>query len=477
MKRSNCEKVKSMRKGASKIASLLLVFVMLSASLSNAALKKEIVEPTVNAGSYIVMSASTSEIVYEEHAERKLPIGAITKFMTAMVVLDNMHDTKEYENVLQISRNLEKYGKDFKKGESITVEDLLTAMLVGNSDEAAEALARYSASSRKIFVGEMNSKAMELGLISTQFTNPTGAYDPDHYSTAEEAAYIVQAAIRYDEIKKLSAYDTKAIQIIGNQKKKIKNRSLTFTNTNQLLSSNNQSKRYQYIKGGIEGSLSKPRRYSQYAGVATKDDMQLVVILLEGNEDTLAQNAIDLFEYGYSKVTKNTIVKAGKCLGKAKVKGGAITKVKGYTENKGFAYIPPEGSTDLLTTEVFMYDNLVAPLRAGQKVGEFRIYVADELKGTVDLVTKKEVKKGWFPSKLYISNFATVMIVIIGLLIAFFTIRHKAGKKRRAKLKERERQAKIRQMAMEQEALEEDRRKRNWTYGGNYENKDINDKL
>ena len=120
MKRSKCEKVKSMRKGAAKTASLLLVLVMLSASFSNAALKKEIVEPTVNAGSYIVMSASTSEMVYEEHAERKLPIGAITKFMTAMVVLDNMHDTKEYENVLQISRNLEKYGKDFKKGESIS---------------------------------------------------------------------------------------------------------------------------------------------------------------------------------------------------------------------------------------------------------------------------------------------------------------------------------------------------------------------
>lgn len=459
-----------------KVTSLALVFVLISASLSFAAVKREIVEPNVNAGSYIVMSGSTSEIVYEEHAERKLPIGAITKFMTAMVVIDNMHNQSELENVVEITPSIAKYGKDFKKGESVTVENLLKAMLVGNSDEAAEALARYSASSRRIFVSEMNSKAMEIDLISTQFANPTGMYHPDHYATAEEAAFLVQAAIRYDKIKEITGLDTVNVNIIGNKKKKIKNRIKTFANQNALLSSNKTSQQYKYIKGGISGELERPRNYAQYAGISTKDDMQLIVVLLEGKADTLAQNAIDLFEYGYAKVSKNTIVKAGKCLGKAKVRGGATTRVKGYTETKGFAYIPPEGSEDLLTTEVFMYDDLVAPLRAGAKVGEFRIYVADELKGTVDLVTKKDVKEGWLLSKIYISNFATVVLVVVLLALAYLTLRIKAAKRRRKKIKEQERQRKIREEALRQEALENDRKKRNWTHS-NYDNKDINDKF
>ena len=466
MSRENCRN-RALNIVLRMILPVLMMIVLVGTSLSDAALRKEIVEPTVNAGSYIVMSGSTSEIVYEEHAERKLPMGAITKYMTAMVVIDNMHDTSELKNIVEISRKIAKYGKDFKKGESVTVEDLLIAMLVGNSDQAAEALATYSASRRGIFISEMNSKAMEIGLISTQFANPTGAYDPDHYATAEECAYLVQAAIRYDEIKKLSALDTATVHIIGNKKKKLKNRTLTLANTNMLLSGTKKSENYAYIKGGITGELRAPRTYSQYTGVATKDDMQLVVVILEGKEDTLAQNAIDLFEYGYLKVTKNTIVKAGKCLGKARVRGGAVTRVKGYTENKGFAYIPPEGSTDLLSTEVFMYDDLVAPLRVGQKVGEFRIYVADELKGTVDLVTKKEVKTGWIFSKIYISNFAAVLILLVAFVIGFFVLRIRMIKRRKKKIKERDRQAKIRELAMEQEALEEDRKKRNWTYGSN----------
>ena len=466
MSRENCRN-RALNIVLRMILPVLMMVVLVGTSFSDAALRKEIVEPTVNAGSYIVMSGSTSEIVYEEHAERKLPMGAITKYMTAMVVIDNMHDTSELKNIVEISRKIAKYGKDFKKGESVTVEDLLIAMLVGNSDQAAEALATYSASRRGIFISEMNSKAMEIGLISTQFANPTGAYDPDHYATAEECAYLVQAAIRYDEIKKLSALDTATVHIIGNKKKKLKNRTLTLANTNMLLSGTKKSESYAYIKGGITGELRAPRTYSQYTGVATKDDMQLVVVILEGKEDTLAQNAIDLFEYGYSKVTKNTIVKAGKCLGKARVRGGAVTRVKGYTENKGFAYIPPEGSTDLLSTEVFMYDDLVAPLRVGQKVGEFRIYVADELKGTVDLVTKKEVKTGWIFSKIYISNFAAVLILLVAFVIGFFVLRIRMIKRRKKKIKERDRQAKIRELAMEQEALEEDRKKRNWTYGSN----------
>ena len=113
-----------------------------------------------------------------------------------------------------------------------------------------------------------------------------------------------------------------------------------------------------------------------------------------------------------------------------------------------------------------MLDNLEAPLKEGAKVGEFRVYVADELKGTVDLVTDKPVAQGWPPSQWYISNLATVIISLVLILIIAFLLRVLYVKRRRAKRTEAMRRAKVREIAQRQIEMDEDRRRRNWTgYG------------
>lgn len=403
----------------------------------------QIVEPKVDAGSYVVMSGSTSEMVYAHYADRKLPIGDITKLMTAMIVIDNMHDTGEYSYRVTIKDKLKEYGKEFKPGDSVTVEDLMVAMLVDGSDVAAEALAIYNGK-RNDFISQMNSKAVELGLERTHFANPSGKYDHNHYATAKECAVMMQYAIRYPKIK-------------------------------EILSSVTIPEHYSYMNGSILGMMEAPIETAQYVGLATKSEMQFIVVMLEANRKHIADGAIDLFEYGDYKASKNTIVKAGKCMGRAKVKGGNITRVKAYTETKGFAYIPPEGSTDLVKTETVLTSGLTAPLAEGAKVGELRIYVADELKGTVDLVTDKEVKKGWPLSNIYISNFATVMTVVVILAAVYLLMRVRAANKRKARRIALERKIKIREAAIKQAALDEDRKRRKWTYSNYYDSKDIND--
>ena len=403
----------------------------------------QITEPKVDAGSYVVMSGSTSEIVYEHYADRKLSIGDITKLMTAMIVIDNMHDEGEYSYRVTIKDKLKEYGKEFKPGDSVTVEDLMVAMLVDGSDVAAEALAGYNGK-RKNFISLMNSKAVAMGLEKTHFANPSGRYDYSHYATAKECAVMMQYAIRYPKIK-------------------------------EILSSVTIPEHYSYVNGSILGMMEAPSKTAQYVGIATKNEMQFIVVMLEANRKHITDGAIDLFEYGDYKASKNTIVKAGKYMGRAKVKGGNITRVKAYTETKGFAYIPPEGSTDLVQTETVLTSGLKAPLAEGAKVGELRIYVADELKGTVDLVTNKEVKKGWPLSNIYISNFATVMTVVIILLAVYLLMRVRAANKRKARRIALERKIKIREEAIKQAALDEDRKRRKWTYSNYYDSKDMND--
>ncbi|MBQ0018346.1 MAG: D-alanyl-D-alanine carboxypeptidase [Clostridiales bacterium] len=445
---------------------MLMMVTTITCNVSFAAAKKaaaDIKEPTVSATSYVVMSGSTSEVILNSEGDAKLSCGSIAKFMTAMVVLDNMYDNSELDNIVEIGEKTDEYGDSFRKGESATVRDMLYAMLVGGSDEAAEALARYSASDRKIFIKEMNSKAVELELMDTQYTNPTGLQSKHQYSTALDSARIIQAAMRYPLIKTITGTDSYTLDISSKKKA----RKLTVTNTNPLLSSTKSSEKYKNITGGILSrgdSKEKGGSFDQYAGTAEQDGMEIVVVLLGENSKKTAVDAKNLLAYGFKKVTKNTIVQADKKVGKAKVKGGAVTRVDAYTESKGYAYVPPEGSTNLVQTKTVMLDDLEAPLKAGDKVGEFRIYVADELKGTVDLITKKDVEKGWFPSQIYISNLATVIIAFLLILVSALIGRIVYVQKSRERRREEKRKQMIREAARKQLEIEEDRRRRNWTY-------------
>jgi len=419
--------------------------------------------PPVSASSYMVMSGSTSEKVASKHAVRKMQPGKITMLMTAMVVLDNMYDDGELKNTVETGSTIAKFGETFKEGESASVGDLLNAMLVGGDVQAAELLAKYSASSRDIFVNEMNSKCMELGLMDTLFTNASGRYDIGAYSTAADLAVITQAAFRYQVVK--DALAKKSVTIAVVDKKKKKPREIEFTSTDPLLTGNEKTA-YKYIKGGMLGLVDESVNSAQFAAISTKDDMQMIVILMDSAKENAAREAASLFEYADAKVTKNTIVKKGKLAGRARVRGGAVTRVPAYTETKGFAYVPPEGSDSLIQTQVAMYDDLNAPLSKGDKVGEFRIYVADELKGTVDLVIREDVPEGWYPSRFYISNMASVILGVILLLLLMFFLRVLHVRRRREKRREAIRRQKIREIARMQLEIDEDRKRRKWDATG-----------
>ena len=421
-------------------------------------LKRQTTEPEVSAESYIVMSGSTSEIVLEKHSERKLSPGSVTMLMTAMVVIDNMYNESELNNTVEITEKLSTYGSDFMLGETVKVGDRLNAMPVSGSQQAAEALSRYSASKRKIFISEMNSKAMELGLMDTQFTNPRGKYNAQHYSTAHDCAVITQAAERYQLIKEAFAKRSVTFTVLN----PAGDRELTFESKNPLLVGKKPSELYNLTRGGIRGKVDDPVNAYQYAGVATSDDMQLIVVLLDAKKKKVAYEAKALLEYADSKVTRNVIVKANKRVGRARVRGGNHTFVNAYTETKGFVYVPPEGSTDLVSTETVMFEDLNAPLKEGSKVGEYRIYVADELKGTVDLITKTNIRRGWWPSKYYISDLATIIIGVILFLILLLIARILYVRKRKEQIKAARRERRIYELAMQQLEAEEDRRRRNW---------------
>lgn len=435
----------------------LMVTININASFAAETKKKSVkVEiPEIEADSAIVLSASTNEIVYSLHADRKLSPGSTVKLMNAMVVIDNMHDNKEFRNKVQITSDIVKAGETFPAGTSVSVEDLMYTMLMTDNNEAAEALAKYSAGSVSNFVDQMNAKAQQLGLVNTRYLNVSGAYDTEQYSTVEDTAKIAKAAYHYAPINRMATAERHNVRVIdGGSDKAIEN-SITMKSGDGA---------YAGFQAGVFNTMTEPEEHEVFLGSAIKKDLNLIVVLFDEKKGSSVKDAKALFDYGFKKANQKSIIAKDKKVGKVKIKHGAKTRLAVYTAGTGYVYIPPEGSDSLVKTETVIYDNIRAPLKAGDKVGEYRIYVADELTGTVDVIVKENVKEGWFPSYIYISNLTTIIIASFLFIFIYLIIRAIRIKRRKIKIRAKKRQEKIREMARKKLEIEEDRRRRNWTY-------------
>ena len=233
------------------------------------------------------------------------------------------------------------------------------------------------------------------------------------------------------------------------------------TNTHPFMTGSDS---YKGFKGGTYSKLTEQEGKEVFLAYVTHNDMSLVVVLFDEAEGKSAEDATKLFNYGFKKATQKVIIKKGVKVGRVKVKHGAKTRMKVYTSGKGYVYIPPEGSDSLVKTEAVIYNNVEAPLKSGDKVGEYRIYVANELTGTVDLVVTEDDKVGWLPSYIYISNMMTVTICVILFVIFLLLVRARNIRRRRKRLRARKHKEKIREIARQRLEIEEDRRRRNWTY-------------
>ncbi len=150
----------------------------------------------------IVLDRQTGKILYKKNIDERLAIASLTKLMTALVVIENTNLTK----VAIVSKEaVETEGNriDLWSQETISVKNLLYALLISSSNDAAVALAEHFGKSRTEvryygnselqfapFVELMNKRVKNLGLKNTHFSNPTGLDDPENFSTAYDLAKI-----------------------------------------------------------------------------------------------------------------------------------------------------------------------------------------------------------------------------------------------------------------------------------------------
>jgi D-alanyl-D-alanine carboxypeptidase len=161
--------------------------------------------------SSVVIDVDSGTILHYDNGRLRLPIASLTKMMTAVIVVEKIHDLNEPVTIDReaILADGTKIGcptsvycptETMHVGERLTVRDLLRGMLLASANDAAIALGKYVGGSQKGFADLMNEKSKELHLADSHFCNPSGLDEDNCYSSAYDLARVAAYSMRYDEI-------------------------------------------------------------------------------------------------------------------------------------------------------------------------------------------------------------------------------------------------------------------------------------
>lgn len=147
----------------------------------------------------LCIDLDSQEVLQKYKVFKKVYPASITKVMTALVVLENA----DLDDVVTVNGSISFKEDDavklgLKKGDQATVRELLNALLVHSTNDAAILLAEHVAGSEDAFVDMMNEEAKKLGATGTHFANPHGLHEKDHYTTPYDLYLIFKKACTYD---------------------------------------------------------------------------------------------------------------------------------------------------------------------------------------------------------------------------------------------------------------------------------------
>lgn len=445
-----------------KTLSIILITTLLISCFSSFSFA-DVTEPKIEAKGAAIYCGTTGDLIWGKNENEKFEPASTTKLLTALVVLEHLN----LEDIVKVTKEGTKPEPSkiyLQEGEELTVENLLYALLIPSANDAAVALAIATSGSVSEFSKLMNEKAKELGCENSYFVTPNGLEAEGHLSTAKDMSIIGAAAFKNPDIKKIAATKTYTIPETNKYLKRVlENHNLLLTGGKYEVDGKTITvNKYEGVFGGKTGTLGS-NNCSMVVGF-NLDGLDIYCTVMKTSSKARYLDEIALLDYAKQVVTKYTVFNKGEYVGKAKVKGGAYGRVKGIAKEDGNIILPEGASAALVTTKNVYSDNLTAPVKAGEKIGVVEIYIADELKRKIDIVAMNDVKEGWFPSKIGISNVATIVIgVVLFLILAFFltiTILRSKNKKKAAALKKK----RIEEEARRRLEKEEEQKKRGWTF-------------
>jgi D-alanyl-D-alanine carboxypeptidase (penicillin-binding protein 5/6) len=330
--------------------------------------------PRIDARSAVLMDLGSEQVLFHRDRNRVRPIASLTKLMTALIVLDR--EAGRLDRRIRVHPDAVFGRNDYgagstlglRRGERISIRDLLEGLLLGSANDAAEALAIEEAGSVAAFVERMNARAKALGMRRTRFASPHGLDDRGR-SSAADLLVLLRAALRDPTFREIVGERFALLRSDRVKRRRIQNR-------NVLL----------WLYPGATGVKTGYTAGAGYCLIATarRGGRELAVVVL-GGRDEVFSDAATLLNHGFAAYRERTLVQEGESLGSVGIRGGSVPVVAGDTleallrageqlaierilrGNPSAAYPPPTGS-------------VVGTLRltlAGAPVGRVPVVAAD----------------------------------------------------------------------------------------------------
>ena len=334
----------------------------------------------LKAKSYILMDASTGQVLLENNSNERLPIASVTKIMSMLLVMEAIDSGKiSLQDIVTASEYASGMGGSqayIEPGEQYSVHDALKAVALHSSNDVTVSLAELVAGSEDAFVVQMNEKAAELGMKNTQFRDCTGLTDEDHYSSAYDIALMS---------RELITKHPKILEYTSIYMDSFRNGEFELVNTNRLVKFYN----------GCDGLKTGFTRAAGYclSATASRNNMRLIsVVLGEPDSNTRFAETRKLLDYGFANYESVEINKKGELMSEISVKKGTVSKVGAIIGDDVKALLP-RGQKTKIVRQVNLSEEITAPLKAGQKVGEIIYKIDDNEITRVDIVADRDVEK------------------------------------------------------------------------------------
>lgn len=332
------------------------------------------------AKSAILMCMDTGEIIYESNAYEHLSPASVTKIMSMLLFFEALDSGKiDLDDEVVTSETAEKMGGSqiwLEVGETMTVDELLKAIIVASANDACTALGEHIAGSDIGFVKMMNDKASELGLKNSNFENCTGLDDTtkNHYSCAYDLAVVAKEVMKHDKVKD---YTSVWLDYLRDGKTEL-------NNTNKLVN------KYNGLTGLKTGTTSNAGFC--LCATAERDGMNLVAVVLNcETSDERFSSARNLLDFGFANYEIITPSIDEGQITEVAVKNGVKKSIMPSYDSTGKIMVK-KGSGDV-TYKYSIEESVPAPVRKGDKLGTITIYSGDEEIKAITLKSDEDIEK------------------------------------------------------------------------------------
>lgn len=345
----------------------------------------------------IVFELTSGIVIDDVNADKVVPVGTMNKLMTVLLAaekisckelsLDTTVKVSEYANSMQGAQIW------LMPNEGITVEELLKGIIIGNANDASVVIAEAVSGSEKKFVTAMNNKAAELGMKNTSFTNCCGYYDDDkQLSTASDLSKLICELYKYEF---LTPYFTTWLDYVRND-------------TAELVNSNELVKKIDGIIG-FKAGVSENSGHCIAAAAKRGDKAFGVIVLGADDKDKMfsaARTKLESVFADYIVIKPDPPNKIPSMVGVRNSLKTEIPVAFGDIRN----IVIPKGAADSISSVCIIPEQIYAPIRKDDKVGEIQFYRKEKYLFSVDIFASENADEK--------TNF-NVLLKLLKMLISF----------------------------------------------------------